>query len=253
MFFAFPYALFPFVADAVARPVGAGTAVLASWVGSLVATATSGWTRHVHHHGRRDRVRRRGWGAGDRAVRPVADFRLVLCASSRVAGAADMVSGMFRTADVEPDDSRRDPRPHGRDRAALVLARTAARAGALEPRSRSGLSLRVSIVSGGCGLRRGCSRPRDRAARRCGVRRADRRERGTSNARCGLCEQPSTTTARVTRARSERHGACASRDVLTRSSSTCPARTPDPPPGGAHPACSQTGSTPSRRQLEVRA
>ena len=52
MFFAFPYALFPFVADALHTPWALGLLYSAGFLGGAVATATSGWTRHVHHHGR---------------------------------------------------------------------------------------------------------------------------------------------------------------------------------------------------------
>jgi MFS family permease len=95
MFFAFPYALFPFVADALHAPWSLGLLYSAGFVGATVATATSGWTARVHRHGRVIVVASALWGAA------IALFGLSrnvwLClALLAVAGAADMVSGIFR-------------------------------------------------------------------------------------------------------------------------------------------------------------
>jgi len=95
MFFAFPYALFPFVADAVHARWALGLLYSAGFVGGALATATSGWTANVHHHGRAIVYASAVWGAA------IAVFGLsrniwwclVLLA---VAGAGDMVSGIFR-------------------------------------------------------------------------------------------------------------------------------------------------------------
>jgi MFS family permease len=95
MFFAFPYALFPFVADALHARWALGLLYSAGFVGGALATATSGWTSHVHHHGRAIVYASAVWGAA------IAGFGLskniwlclVLLAA---AGGGDMVSGIFR-------------------------------------------------------------------------------------------------------------------------------------------------------------
>lgn len=57
MVFAFPYALFPFLADDLGAPWALGLLYSAGAIGSLVVTLTSGWTSSVHRHGRDRRVR----------------------------------------------------------------------------------------------------------------------------------------------------------------------------------------------------
>ncbi|MFZ9227975.1 MAG: MFS transporter, partial [Candidatus Nanopelagicales bacterium] len=52
MFFAFPYALFPFVADELGGAWTLGFLYAAIPAGALVATLTSGWSNHVSRHGR---------------------------------------------------------------------------------------------------------------------------------------------------------------------------------------------------------
>ena len=63
MIFAFPYAVFPFVADDLGAPWALGLLYTAPTVGALVATVTSGWTNHVHRHGRAIIWAAVGWGA----------------------------------------------------------------------------------------------------------------------------------------------------------------------------------------------
>lgn len=95
MTFAFPFALFPFVAQQFHAPWSLGMLYSAPYVGSLIATLTSGWTSRVHHHGRYVAVAAAAWGLaialfGLAPSLPLALFFLVL------AGAADMISGLFR-------------------------------------------------------------------------------------------------------------------------------------------------------------
>jgi MFS family permease len=95
MLFAFPYAMFPFVAESFDAPWALGLLYSAPYAGSLVATLTSGWSNHVHHHGRAIVWSALGWGAAIAAFGLSSSlgwalFFLVL------AGAADMVSGLFR-------------------------------------------------------------------------------------------------------------------------------------------------------------
>jgi len=147
MFFAFPYALFPFVADALHAPWALGLLYSAGFVGSAVATATSGWTARVHHHGRAIVYASAVWGVAialfglSRSVW----LALVLLA---VAGAGDMVSGIFRQLmwnQTIPDTVR------GRMAGTELLSYSL---GPQLGQVRSSLvaqwtSLRVSIVSGG--------------------------------------------------------------------------------------------------------
>jgi MFS family permease len=95
MTFAFPFALFPFVAKEFHAPWSLGFLYAAPEVGSLIATLTSGWASRMHHHGRCIAVAAMCWGLAITAfglapTLPLALFFLVL------AGAADMVSGLFR-------------------------------------------------------------------------------------------------------------------------------------------------------------
>jgi MFS family permease len=95
MFFGMPMALFPAIADRLGGPGALGLLFAAPAVGSLLVTATSGWVKHVHRHGIAIMVAATVWGAaivgfGLAHSLPVALAFLV------VAGAGDMVSGMFR-------------------------------------------------------------------------------------------------------------------------------------------------------------
>lgn len=96
MLFAFPYALFPFVAADYDAPWALGLLYSAPYAGSLVATLTSGWTSHVHHHGRMIVWAAIGWGASIAAfgLSPSLGWALFFLG---LAGAADMVSGLFRS------------------------------------------------------------------------------------------------------------------------------------------------------------
>jgi MFS family permease len=97
MFFGMPTALFPAVADAI----GGGPSVLgllyaAPAGGAFVASLTSGWTRHVHRQGLAILLAASGWGLA------IILFGLAASAVAAVvllglAGAADAVSGIFRT------------------------------------------------------------------------------------------------------------------------------------------------------------
>ena len=99
-----------------------GLLYTAESVGTLLATLTSGWTTRFHHHGRAVVVASMCWGGSMALVglSPNVWFALVFLA---LAGAADMISGIFRGDDLEPDDPRRAARPAGRHRDALLLAR----------------------------------------------------------------------------------------------------------------------------------
>jgi MFS family permease len=96
MFFAFPYALFPFIADAYHARWALGLLYVAGYVGSLVMTLTSGWTSHVHHHGRAIVYSAFVWGAAI-ALLWIAPTIWVVLLLLTIAGGADMVSGLFRS------------------------------------------------------------------------------------------------------------------------------------------------------------
>jgi len=97
MFWAMPVVLFPALAEEVfSRPEVLGLLYTAETVGALLATALSGWTSRVHHHGRAIVIAATIYGAmiGLAGVMPsiwlVGLFLLF-------AGAADMISAVFRS------------------------------------------------------------------------------------------------------------------------------------------------------------
>lgn len=96
MIFAFPYVLFPFLADDLGAPWALGLLYSAGAVGSVVVSLTSGWTAHVHRHGRAIVVAAAGWGAAIALVGVTSSLPLVLLFLA-IAGGADMVSGLFRS------------------------------------------------------------------------------------------------------------------------------------------------------------
>jgi MFS family permease len=96
MFFGMPNALFP--AFAVKLGGGPGTLGLlyaAPAVGSLLATATSGWVSRVSRHGAAVCVAAVGWGVGIVVLGLAPGLALALVGLV-IAGFADMVSGIFR-------------------------------------------------------------------------------------------------------------------------------------------------------------
>lgn len=100
MLLAMPMALYPFLADELAAPWSLGLLYSAGAVGSLLASATSGWTSHVHRHGIGIVLAAGIWGtavglAGLAIGTGTAALPIVLLCLT-VAGAADMISGIFR-------------------------------------------------------------------------------------------------------------------------------------------------------------
>lgn len=96
MIFAFPYVLFPFLAEELGAPWALGLLYSAGTVGSLIVSLTSGWVTRVHRHGRAIVVAAMGWGAAVALVGTTTSLPLVLLFLG-LAGAADMVSGLFRS------------------------------------------------------------------------------------------------------------------------------------------------------------
>ncbi len=97
MLLAFPVVVFPALAEEVLRaPELLGLLYSAETVGAMVATALSGWTGRVHHHGRAIVIAAACYGAAIGCVGLMPDIALVLVFLA-LAGAADMISGVFRS------------------------------------------------------------------------------------------------------------------------------------------------------------
>jgi hypothetical protein len=95
MAFAFPYALLPFLADGLGADWAVGLMFSAGAVGGLLATATSGWTGRVVHHGRAILLSAAVWGGAIGLLGLVSSV-LAALACLVIAGAADTLSGVFR-------------------------------------------------------------------------------------------------------------------------------------------------------------
>jgi len=95
MFFGMPMALFPAIAQGLGGPGVLGMLYAAPAVGSFAFSATSGWTNRVHRHGMGVIVAAIVWGFAiiGFGLAPGLVAALVFLA---LAGAADMMSGVFR-------------------------------------------------------------------------------------------------------------------------------------------------------------
>ena len=96
MFFGMPQALYPFLALQLGGPKVLGLLYAAPAAGSLIATIGSGWTGRVHRHGLMVLVAAALWGLGIVGVGFSHALWLTLFCLA-FAGAADMVSGIFRS------------------------------------------------------------------------------------------------------------------------------------------------------------
>ena len=108
MMFAFPYALFPFLAKDLGAEWALGMLYAAGAVGSLLVSLTSGWTSNVHRHGRAIVIAAAMWGLGIALVGVTTSLPLVLLFLA-MAGGADMISGIFRSVmwnQTIPDEVR---------------------------------------------------------------------------------------------------------------------------------------------------
>jgi MFS family permease len=148
MLLAMPVVLFPaLVQDIFEQPELLGLLYSAETVGAMVATATSGWVGRVHHHGRAIVVAALVYGAAI-ALMGLAPSLVTAAAFLAVAGAADMISGIFRSTvwnQTIPDQMR------GRLAGIEMLSYSL---GPLGGQVRAGLvadawSVRGSITSGG--------------------------------------------------------------------------------------------------------
>jgi MFS family permease len=147
MLFGMPQALYPFMADRLGGPPVLGLLYAAPAVGALVATLLSGWTARVYRHGLMVLLAAGAWGLAIAAVGLTSTLWVTL-ALLALAGAADMISGLFRMTiwnQTIPDHLR------GRLAGVEMLSYTT---GPLLGNVRSGLAARWlgvdgSIVSGG--------------------------------------------------------------------------------------------------------
>jgi MFS family permease len=90
MFFGMPFALFPALAAHYGGTSVVGLLFAAPGVGSLLAMLTSGWSAHVHHHGRAIVLGASAWGVA------IVGFGLAQSLWLALLGAGDAISGIFR-------------------------------------------------------------------------------------------------------------------------------------------------------------
>lgn len=95
MFFGMPNALFPAIAASYGGAQVLGLLYAAPALGSFLATLTSGWAGRIHRHGLAILWAAGGWGVAIVLFGVVRSLPLALLFLA-LAGAADMVSGIFR-------------------------------------------------------------------------------------------------------------------------------------------------------------
>jgi MFS family permease len=147
MLFAFPVALFPFIAVRYHRTFALGLLYAGLPIGALLASLSSQWTSRIHHHGRAIVAAAIGWGLAIAGFGLAGGLWLAMLALV-VAGAADAISGIFRqtmwNASI-PDEVR--GRMAGLE---LLSYSTGPELGQLRSALvASATSLRTSVVSGG--------------------------------------------------------------------------------------------------------
>jgi len=147
MTLAYPAALFPFVADDLHAPWAVGLMFAAPSAGALAVTVVSGWMGRVRRHGLAIAISAAVWGLLITGFGLAPDLAVAL-GFLVLAGAADMVSGIFRDTlwnQTIPDQIR--GRMAGLELLSYGLGPSAGqiRGGAVA----SVTSTRFSIVSGG--------------------------------------------------------------------------------------------------------
>ena len=147
MTLAYPAALFPFVADDLHAPWAVGLMFAAPSAGALAVTVVSGWMGRVRRHGLAIAISAAVWGLLITGFGLAPDLAVAL-GFLALAGAADMVSGIFRTTlwnQTIPDQIR--GRMAGLELLSYGVGPSAGqiRGGAVA----SVTSTRFSIVSGG--------------------------------------------------------------------------------------------------------
>ena len=96
MFFGMPQALFPALAASYGGAEVLGLMLAAPAAGSIAVALLSGWTRHVHRHGRAIALAACGWGLAIVGF-GFADALWLALLFLAVAGGMDAVSGLFRS------------------------------------------------------------------------------------------------------------------------------------------------------------
>jgi MFS family permease len=96
MVFGMSEALFPAFADEFGGPAMLGLLYTAPAVGAILATLTSGWTSRIHRHGLAVILAAAGWGVAVIGF-GLAPGVVVALACLALAGASDMISGIFRS------------------------------------------------------------------------------------------------------------------------------------------------------------
>ncbi|MFC5178067.1 MFS transporter [Nocardioides taihuensis] len=148
MMLAMPVVVFPALAEQVfGQPQLLGLLYSAETVGALIATALSGWTARVHHHGRAIVIAAMAYGACVGVAGLMPNIWLVLL-FFMLSGSADMISGIFRGTvwnQTIPENMR------GRLAGIEMLSYSV---GPLAGQVRAGITadvwgVRASIVSGG--------------------------------------------------------------------------------------------------------
>ncbi|HEV2140120.1 MAG TPA: MFS transporter [Candidatus Dormibacteraeota bacterium] len=154
MFFGMPMALFPAIAQTLGGAQVLGLLYAAPAVGSFLFSASSGWTSRIHRHGMGVIVAATIWGLAiiGFGFAPSLSLALLFLA---LAGAADMMSGVFRSViwnQTIPDSLR------GRLASIEMLSYTSGPAlGNFEAGAVASIfNLRISIVSGGVMCVIGC-------------------------------------------------------------------------------------------------
>jgi hypothetical protein len=148
MFFGAPYALFPAVAARLGGAEALGLLYAAPGAGALLISATGGWAGHVHRHGRAIALAVGAWGLAIAAFGFAPGLWWAVAALG-AAGAADMISGIFRmTMWNQTIPARLRGRLAGLE---MISYTTGEPAGGLESGLVASLtgSARISIVSGG--------------------------------------------------------------------------------------------------------
>jgi len=147
MFFGMPFALFPAIAQGLGGARVLGLLYAAPAAGFLLFSLTSGWTSHVHRHGMGVVVAAVAWGIAIIGFGLAPNLATAL-SFLVLAGAADMMSGLFRSViwnQTIPDSLR------GRLAGIEMISYTSGPAlGNFEAGVVASIfNLRVSIVSGG--------------------------------------------------------------------------------------------------------
>lgn len=96
MIFAFPVALFPFIANEYNAPWALGFLFSALSAGAFLAGLASGWTNRIHQHGKAIAFAAAIWGIGI-AIAGLVDNIVIALIGMFIAGAADYISGVFRS------------------------------------------------------------------------------------------------------------------------------------------------------------